>query len=130
MLDDLKTALAPSAPAKSNPYGFLPLLLPLAPLILPVAAVGGAAYVAYKSSKGVSNIFSVPVLIGGGAGYAIGAATKADDKTRIAYAVLGIGVGWAVQKYVISPSEVAAEAAAEAAAHEAGWRWYNPFTWA
>lgn len=142
-MEDFKEALAAMKPEKTNPYGFIPLLLPLAPLaplILPAAVIGGVALVSYKSAKGMSeaaaSVFSVPVLIGGGAGYAIGAATKADDKTRIAYAVMGLGVGWAVQKYVIAPAAVqaAVEAekaavAAEKAAYEANFKWYNPMSW-
>lgn len=128
-MEDFKEALAAMKPEKTNPYGFIPLLLPLAPLILPAAVIGGVALVSYKSAKGMSNVFSVPVLIGGGAGYAIGAATKADDKTRIAYAVVGVGVGWAVQTYVVAPAEVQAAVAAEKAAYEANFKWYNPMSW-
>lgn len=128
-MEDFKEALAAMKPEKTNPYGFLPLLLPLAPLILPAAVIGGVALVSYKSAKGMSSVFSVPVLIGGGAGYAIGAATKADDKTRIAYAVVGVGVGWAVQKYVVAPAEVQAAVAEEKAAYEANFKWYSPMSW-
>lgn len=106
---------------RTNPYGFLPLLIPIA------AVAGGAMLLGRTSTaaSGVGDIFSVPVFIGAGAGYVVGAATKADDKTRIAYAVLGLGLGWAVQKYVVSPKE---EAVAEAK-YEADWSWYKPWTW-
>lgn len=123
-LDTVKEA---TIPLRRN---FVPLLFPI---LVPagIAIVGAVA--AYKAlgpkAPALTSIFSAPVVIGAGAGYAIGAATKADDRTRVAYAVVGLGAGWILQQYIIGPAEVKAEAAAATAAHDAAYRWYNPLTW-
>lgn len=123
-LDTVKEA---TIPLRRN---FVPLLFPI---LVPagIAIVGAVA--AYKAlgpkAPAITSIFSAPVVIGAGAGYAIGAATKADDRTRVAYAVVGLGAGWVLQQYIIGPAEVKAEAAAATAAHDAAYRWYNPLTW-
>jgi len=119
------SAAATALVTHTNPYGFIPLLLP----IIAAAGVGGLALLSKSSEKPstLGSLFSIPSVIGAGAGYAIGAATKADDKTRIAYSVLGLGAGWAVQRYLIAPNEMAAEAAAAAA--QPAFSWLSPSTW-
>lgn len=123
----IDTAKEAAIPLRRN---FVPLLFPI---LVPagIAIVGAVA--AYKvigpKASAVASIFSAPVVIGAGAGYAIGAATKADDRTRVAYAVVGLGAGWILQQYIIGPAEVKAEADAATAAHDAAYRWYNPLTW-
>ena len=114
-VNKVASAAATALATHANPYGFVPLLLP----VIAAAGVGGAMLLSKSSEtpgqpSTVGAFFSIPTLIGGGAGYAVGAATKVDDKTRIAYAVLGLGAGWAVQRYVIAPREMAAAAAASA----------------
>lgn len=123
-MDTVKEA---AIPVRRN---FVPLLFPI---LVPAGIAVVGAIAAYKAlgpkAPALTSVFSAPVLIGAGAGYAIGAATKADDKTRVAYAVVGLGAGWIMQQYIIGPAEVKAEAAAATAAHDAAFRWYNPLTW-
>jgi hypothetical protein len=124
------SAAATALVQRTNPYGFIPLLLP----IIAAAGVGGAMLLSKSSETSgkpstAGSFFSIPTVIGGAAGYAVGAATKADDKTRIAYAVLGLGAGWAIQRYLIAPNEMAAEAAVAKAEYEANYSWYKPWTW-
>jgi hypothetical protein len=121
------SAAATALATHTNPYGFIPLLLPLA-----VAAGVSGLVVLSKSEKPstLGSLFSIPTFLGAGAGYAVGAATKVDDKTRIAYSVIGMGAGWAVQRYLIAPNEMAAEAAAAAAAvAKPAFSWLSPSTW-
>lgn len=123
----LDTAKEAAIPLRRN---FVPLLFPI---LVPAGIAIVGAIAAYKAAgpkaSAVASIFSAPVIIGAGAGYAVGAATKADDRTRVAYAVVGLGAGWILQQYIIGPAEVKAEAAAATAAHDAAYRWYNPLTW-
>lgn len=127
---EVASAAATALVQRTNPYGFIPLLLP----IIAAAGVGGAMLLSKSSEASgkpstAGSFFSIPTVIGGAAGYAVGAATKADDKTRIAYAVLGLGAGWAIQRYIIAPKEMVAEAAAAKAEYEANYSWYKPWTW-
>lgn len=123
---------AKDAVVRANPYGFVPMVLPLAiPFVVGAAAKFLAPEDATKKPNALVSLFSAPTLIGAGAGYAVGAAMKSDDKTRFAYAAVGLGTGWIVQHYIIVPNEMkAAEAAAAAEAAEAAKSvWYKPWTW-
>ena len=125
------SAAATALATHTNPYGFIPLLLPL----VTAAGVGGLVLLSTSSEASgkpstLGSLFSIPTFLGAGAGYAVGAATKVDDKTRIAYSVIGMGAGWAVQRYLIAPNEMAAEAAAAAAAvAKPAFSWLSPSTW-
>jgi hypothetical protein len=74
------SAAATALATHTNPYGFIPLLLPLA-----VAAGVSGLVVLSKSEKPstLGSLFSIPTFLGAGAGYAVGAATKVDDKTLL-----------------------------------------------
>jgi hypothetical protein len=128
-VNKVASAAATALATHTNPYGFIPLLFP----IIAAAGVGGAMLLSKSTEtpgqpSTIGALFSIPSVIGAGAGYAIGAATKADDKTRIAYAVLGLGAGWGIQRYVIAPNEMVAAQAAAAAAKPA-FSWLSPSTW-
>lgn len=129
-VNKVASAAATALATHTNPYGVIPMLLPL----VMGAGLGGALLLS-KSNEAPGQpstagaLFSIPSVVGAGAGYAIGAATKADDKTRVAYALIGLGVGWGIQRYIIAPNEIAAAAAAEKAAYDENYRWYKPWTW-
>ena len=126
---------------KSNPYGFVPMLVnPALSAVIPYAipAVLGAGAVWYylsskdeepKKATPLGSLFSGPVLIGSGLGYAVGSATKADSGTRIAYGAIGLGAGWIIQHYVIAPQEYAQAYAQQQKEAADEYRWYKPWTW-
>jgi len=116
---------------RANPYGFLPLLPLAVPFVVGAAAKFLGPDEPTKKPNALVSLFSAPTLIGAGTGYAVGAAMKADDKTRLAYAAVGLGTGWIVQHYIIVPREMEAEAAAAAAAEAEASKtvWYKPWTW-
>ena len=109
-----------------NPYGFLPGL-GLAAVAVPIIGVAVGGYALWKSDL-LGTLVSAPVLIGGGAGYTVGVATKADNTVRIAYTLLGVGVGWAVQQYVIAPQLVKDAVAVQDLERER-FEWTSPSTW-
>jgi hypothetical protein len=124
---------AKDAVVRSNPYGFLPMILPLA---IPFAVGAAAKFLGpdepTKKPNALVSLFSAPTLIGAGTGYALGAAVKADDNTRLAYAAVGLGTGWIVQHYIIVPREMkdaAAAAAAQEVEEASQAAWYKPWTW-
>jgi hypothetical protein len=110
----------------ANPYGFLPAL-GIAAVAVPVIGIAVGGYALWKSDL-LGTLVSAPVLIGGGAGYAVGVATKADDKVKIAYTLLGVGVGWAVQQYVIAP-QLVKDAVAVEELERTRFEWTSPSTW-
>ena len=110
----------------ANPYGFLPALA-VGAVAVPIIGVAVGGYFLWKSDL-LGTLVSAPVLIGGGAGYAVGVATKADNKVRIAYTLLGVGVGWAVQQYVIAP-QLVKDAVAVEELERTRFEWTSPSTW-
>lgn len=73
-------------------------------------------------------LVSVPVFLGGVGGYAGAAALNLKTEMKVASAALGLGVGWAVQYYLLR--EVDENIAKEAeAAEDTGSSWYKPWTW-
>lgn len=130
------------ATMKQNPYGVLPALAAAAPVVAPAlpyilpAALGAGAVWYFMSSSGepkratpLGSLFSGPVLIGAGGGYAVAAGLKADPGTRIAASLLGMGVGWTVQHYVIAPKTYEQAYEQEKKEEAAAYRWYKPWTW-
>jgi hypothetical protein len=77
-------------------------------------------------------LFSAPVVVGGAGGYAAASALKLSTEMKVASAVMGVGIGWMIQFYLLTPAEAQVEAEvaeAEKAEHDANRRWYNPFSW-
>lgn len=126
---------------KANPYGFLPMVVnPAASAIMPYiipAALGAGAVWYFMSNKSdepkkptaIGSLFSGPVFIGAGLGYAAGSAMKADNATRFAYSAVGLGLGWTIQHYLIAPSAYEQEYAREKKEEADEARWYKPWTW-
>jgi len=100
------------------------------PVLYGGAAIGGI-YLAKKIFVGrqTEALWSAPVLVGGAGMYAVGAAVGLKDEAKIALSVAGIGLGWAVQYYLLAPIAQEAEIAADEAQRKADWRWYNPLSW-
>lgn len=118
---------------KANPYGFLPLLIPALPYLIPAAVGAGAVWWLSsdepKRASKIGSLISGPVLIGAGVGYAAGAAAKLDQNTRLALAAAGLGIGWTIQHYIIAPAAYEKEYEQQQEEEAAEYRWYKPWTW-
>jgi hypothetical protein len=96
---------------------------------LGIAAVGGL----WVIKKMVTNpkteaLFSVPTILGGVGGYAGAAALNLKTELKVVSAALGLGIGWAVQYYVLREVDENIEKKIEAA-EDTGSTWYKPWTW-
>jgi len=96
---------------------------------LGIAALGGLWFV----KKMVSNpktdaLFSVPTFLGAAVGYGGASAMNLKTEMKVVSGVLGFGIGWAVQYYLLAAvdRDIAAE---EQAAEDTGSTWYKPWTW-
>jgi len=103
------------------------------PVAYGVAAIGGL-WVLKKIviTPKTDALFSAPVVVGGAGGYAAASALKLSTEMKVASTVMGVGIGWMVQFYLLTPAEAEVEAEiaeADKAKHDAEFRWYNPFSW-